>query len=210
MRKLQKHGVVYSEQDHVACSSMCCRMLQRYRMLGAVVRLSGRVDVLCRTALFVLGTLMTLVIGAQVFFRYGLNASLFWSEELGRVLLVQLTFLGTAVAYKAGAHIGISVFVARAPLLFQIISRIIVHTACALFFLVMLVYGYQFSTILATQMTTTLGISKQLPFFVIPASGAIMLLHMLADVCPFIAGNDLYGKEKSVFPAVTTGRESAK
>ena len=39
----------------------------------------------------------------QVFFRYVLNASLSWSEELTRLLFVWLTFLGFGLAAQRGA-----------------------------------------------------------------------------------------------------------
>jgi hypothetical protein len=50
--------------------------------------------------LFGLGFTMTVVVAVQVFFRYVLNQSLFWSEELARYLLVWLSFLGASVAYR--------------------------------------------------------------------------------------------------------------
>ena len=49
---------------------------------------------------------MAAVVAAQVFWRYGLNASLFWSEELARHLLVWMTFLGASTAYRRRVHPG--------------------------------------------------------------------------------------------------------
>ena len=41
----------------------------------------------------------------QVFFRYVLNNSLTWSEELSRYIFVWITFLGAAIATKEKMHI---------------------------------------------------------------------------------------------------------
>lgn len=53
---------------------------------------------------------MSVVVFIQVIFRFVLKASLPWSEELSRYLLVWVTFLGGAYGVKTGAHLGIEAF----------------------------------------------------------------------------------------------------
>ena len=67
-------------------------------------RFSRRTNTVIEQSLLGLGILMIGVVAAQVFFRYVLNHSLFWSEELARYILVWLTFLGASVAYRRGVH----------------------------------------------------------------------------------------------------------
>jgi tripartite ATP-independent transporter DctM subunit len=45
-----------------------------------------------------------------VFFRYALNDSLVWSEEVARWFLMGTVFLGAALAYRRGVHIGLPYF----------------------------------------------------------------------------------------------------
>ena len=52
---------------------------------------------------------------SQVVFRYVLQASLSWSEELARFLLMWLAALSTAYAMKTGAHFALRFVVDRAP-----------------------------------------------------------------------------------------------
>ena len=59
--------------------------------------------------LFGLGFSMALVVALQVFFRYVLNHSLFWSEELARFLLIWIGVLGAAYAFRTGVHLGLDV-----------------------------------------------------------------------------------------------------
>ncbi len=52
---------------------------------------------------------------SQVVFRYVLQASLSWSEELARFLLMWLAALSAAYAMKTGAHFALRFVVDRAP-----------------------------------------------------------------------------------------------
>lgn len=119
------------------------------------------------------------VILLQVFFRYVLNNSLFWSEELGRMLLVWLSFMGASVAYKRGAHMGVAVLVERLPQRAKHAAACCAHLAAMALFWVMFWHGARFFSMLAPQMTVSLGISRQWPFLAVPLSGAVMLLHAL-------------------------------
>ena len=60
--------------------------------------------------LFTMGLGMALLVAVQVFFRYALNHSIFWSEELARFLLIWLTFLGASVVYYRGVHASVDFF----------------------------------------------------------------------------------------------------
>jgi TRAP-type C4-dicarboxylate transport system permease small subunit len=52
---------------------------------------------------------------AQVFFRFALDSPLIWSEELARLLLVWITFIGAAVVAWDGTHLNVDVVFARLP-----------------------------------------------------------------------------------------------
>ena len=47
----------------------------------------------------------SILICAQVFYRYALNSSLTWSEELVQFILLWTVMLGSAIATDRGAHI---------------------------------------------------------------------------------------------------------
>lgn len=155
------------------------------RPFAALQLAATLLDTLCRSLLFLSCAGMVAVIGAQVFFRYVLNHSLFWSEELGRVLLVQTTFFGAAVAYRAGAHIGMDTLTARLSGRGRMACAALAHAACLFLFCVMAVYGFRFAAFLAPQTTASLGISRSLPFLAIPLSGCVMAVHSLVFLlCP--------------------------
>jgi len=53
-------------------------------------------------------TLMVFCLGAQVFFRFILNASLTWSEELSRFTFVWLVYMGALLGTKERIHIRVT------------------------------------------------------------------------------------------------------
>ena len=127
--------------------------------------------------LFALGLTMALIVANQVFFRYVLNQSLFWSEELARYLLVWLTFLGATVAYRRKVHPGIDVLVARMPPAMQKASAVVTHVASIVLFAVMIWYGYQFAYFVRLQISPALYLPKWIILSIIPISGLILMTH---------------------------------
>lgn len=138
--------------------------------------------------LITLGGSMAFVLVLQVFFRYALNHSLFWSEELGRLFLVWLTFVGASVAYRRGAHIGIEFFVERLGPRLRRCVRVAVLLISLVLFVTMVVYGVRFGMMLKMQSTTTLGVSRLVPFAAVPLCGVLMSVHALAFLAAELRG----------------------
>jgi len=78
-------------------------------------RLLTRIDWLLDKATLALLILLNLVVGLQVFCRYVLNHSLFWSEELARYMFIWLVFLSGAMVLRQDRHIQVTVFVDMLP-----------------------------------------------------------------------------------------------
>lgn len=137
----------------------------------------SRLNALIEYLLFGLGLSMALIVAAQVFFRYILNNSLFWSEELARYMLVWLSFLGATVAYYRGYHPGVDVVTSRLPEALQRWCNILVVLVSMVLFLVMIVSGTQFAWFVRMQISPALSINKWIILSIIPVSGGILLIH---------------------------------
>lgn len=74
---------------------------------------------------------MSLLVGAQVFMRYVMSASLSWSEELSRYLFIWLTYLGVAFAVRRDAHIRVTMLVSVFSPGWQVAARILTHAIFA-------------------------------------------------------------------------------
>lgn len=81
-------------------------------------------------AAFLVVVLLTI---AQVFFRFALDAPLIWSEELARILIVWIAFLGAAVVSWDGRHINVDVaFKAMSGRTRRIVRTVNALAACLL------------------------------------------------------------------------------
>ena len=77
------------------------------------------------------------IILAQVFYRYVLNDSLGWSEEVAKIMMVWSAFLVAPWAYRQGANVSIDMFVEAFPLL----ARRLMETVLNLLVLFIVAWG---------------------------------------------------------------------
>jgi TRAP-type mannitol/chloroaromatic compound transport system permease small subunit len=79
---------------------------------------------------------VALVMGANVFMRYGLSIGFIWAQELEWHLLVPLTLIGMSYALRHGEHVRVDVLFAnfsdRAKLAINVVSAVIAMIYCIL------------------------------------------------------------------------------
>lgn len=142
-----------------------------------IEKISSRINQYIEYMLFGMGFSMAIIVAVQVFFRYVLNQSLFWSEELARFLLVWLTFLGASCAYYKKVNPGVDFLYSKLPLSLQKISSVLTHLSSMALFIVMIIYGYKFAWFVRMQISPALQIPKWIILSIIPISGAVLMIH---------------------------------
>ena len=75
----------------------------------------------------ILAAVMTGMILIQVFFRYFLNHSLPWPEELAKFTMVWMTFLVAPYAYRKGLNVNMELFVSKIPKRMRGLLQILLH-----------------------------------------------------------------------------------
>ena len=85
-------------------------------MIAALDRVLGALDAAARWVAMALSTAIILILCAQIFFRYFLNSSIVWSEEVATWCLVWLVFLGSAAIMRRWEHVHIPMLIRRLPL----------------------------------------------------------------------------------------------
>jgi TRAP-type C4-dicarboxylate transport system permease small subunit len=143
--------------------------------------ISRAINAAAEKILFVIGAAICIILFAQVVFRYA-GASLGWSEEVSRHLLVAITFLGGTVAYKRASFIGLIGFGHRlGPAVQQaiVIGLQLLTLAC---FGLIAWFGATYTVKAAEHTSSSLQIPMAIPFSVIPAASVIFVIHVLADI----------------------------
>ncbi len=78
-------------------------------------RISKYLDKLEGIFLSIILAAATILTFTQVVFRYGLNNSIFWAEEVVLYLIITMSFISSSIGVRKGAHITVDVLRAIIP-----------------------------------------------------------------------------------------------
>lgn len=134
--------------------------------------------------------LMVVVVFLQVIFRFVLHASLPWSEELSRYILVWLSFLGAAIGVRKGAHIGVEVVVSLFPKTLKVAATLFVHAVSMVFFSLLIFYGWRILGVVGRQLSPAMEWSMAIPYSAICVGGALMFAYALEHAVDVATGNE--------------------
>jgi TRAP-type C4-dicarboxylate transport system permease small subunit len=133
------------------------------------------------TAICSLFSVMVVVIFSQVVARYVFQYSLSWSEELARFMLMWLSMLSAAYAFKTKSHFALRFVVARFPVSIQKSISIFSHGLVALFLAVLCYYSVQFVVGVEGFLAPALQIPMQIPYASSIVGCALMLYYVLKN-----------------------------
>lgn len=103
-------------------------------MRAALEALSERLNRVAEQLLALLTVVTVLAVTAQVIFRYGVQSSLTWSEELARYSFIWAIFIGTSVAARRSQHIVVDGLVKAMSAALRRWLRVANLLLCAAFF----------------------------------------------------------------------------
>lgn len=126
----------------------------------------------------------TLLIFVQVIFRYVLNDSITWSEELARYIFIWMIWLGTSVSMKTKEHIRMDMLMnkvhGKGKYILELVSGIIMLAFCI--FLVK--YGYDL--VMSMMSRGNKSVALRLPMWIVysslPFSQLIVALRLIGNI----------------------------
>lgn len=125
---------------------------------------------------------ITVGVFIQVVLRYLFAKSFLWGEELSLFAFIWCIFLGTVVCSSRRIHFSFDMFSEILRGRAEGVQRLIVDLCVLVVTVVMVVTGWQFSTLSVARLSPALGITLFVPTIVIPVSGALMSLVCLMDI----------------------------
>lgn len=132
-------------------------------------------------AIIAIGLTMLVVAWAHVFYRYILNNSLSWSEELLKILLVWFCLLSTTVIAVQREHVSIVVFKEMMPKKVNNALTFITQVLMLLASITVMVIGINFVIAAGSRLTPALRLPYGLTFAAIPVAFAILTLYELRN-----------------------------
>lgn len=112
-----------------------------------------------------------------VFFRYVLNNSLSWSDELALVIFAWATFLSIASGYLHGRHVNLDLLVQRLPSAWYARINVLAEGLAGGYLIALVVSGIQALELAGRAHTDALRLPLTVPYVAIPVASVIMSIH---------------------------------
>ena len=141
--------------------------------------------------LFFLVGAMVAIVFAQVVFRFVLRASLPWSEEASRYIMVWLSMLGASIGLRRKGHIGVEALTMLFPKTLQRATSVFGSLVTVFFCCGLIFYGVRLLRVVYAQESPAMEISMALPYGALVAGGALMLFYALESVLRQLRGEEI-------------------
>ena len=127
---------------------------------------------------------MSVVVFLQVIFRFVIKASLPWSEELSRYLLVYITYFGCAYGIKTGAPLGVVAFVLILPKTVQKAINVLVQIGGLVVCVLILKFGADivFSQMQSGQLSPAMRLPMWTIYSAIPIGMAFCVIRYAVEI----------------------------
>jgi TRAP-type C4-dicarboxylate transport system permease small subunit len=150
--------------------------------LDLYFRLVDAIDRVVRWTAIAACAAIAVVMSLQVFFRYVLNDSLQWSEEISVWLQVWMVFLGAAVLTRENAHVTVTAGIARLPPAARAWAVIAAKVMTLVFLAFLLWYGMQAFNASSHRVSPSTGLSSKWAKLALPTGALLMILAGVATI----------------------------
>jgi len=166
---------------------------------GPIAVLAGANARLSRAFVWLAGLILMVMLAVvllQVLFRYGLNNSLAWTEELSKTMMVWTAFLVAPWAYRNGSNVAIEMLVEAVDRRLRLALRIGINLLVLWILVVFLDAGFGFVARGFAIQAASIGVDMAWFYMIVPTGFAALALVgielLLRDAAALITGDDGY------------------
>jgi TRAP-type C4-dicarboxylate transport system permease small subunit len=135
-------------------------------------------DRLTKVLVILLIAALVTIITLEVICRYVLKIPMVWSEQLACFVMVWLAFLSAAIAFRQGAHIGMTLLSSRLTGLLQKAVMAISHLLVLFFLFFLAWWGIKHSMDVSSERSPVVfNISMMWPYLAIPIGALLMIVQ---------------------------------
>jgi len=135
------------------------------------------ISLIPRIILVILMVIMLVDMMLGVFFRYVVGQALAWSEEVGTLSLIWLTFVGGAIGITRGSHFSIHLLLDHLGPRRQRLLRFFIALLIMLFGLILVPYGLEVTMRNSTSITPGLGLNLGVQYASAFIGGILMVCY---------------------------------
>jgi TRAP-type C4-dicarboxylate transport system permease small subunit len=128
------------------------------------------------------GISLVVLIGIEVFFRYILQNSLSWPEEVAGISFVWFTLLGVAIGLQEDSHISFDLITKHSPPLLRKIILIFAHLMAIVYAWFMIRYGTAYALMFSFETTPAAQINTLWLNFSLPVSGGFIIIFAVFKI----------------------------
>jgi C4-dicarboxylate transporter DctM subunit len=150
-----------------------------------IIIVSDVLDSITEAMYVVLTVTFAVVMLVGVFFRYVLNSSLAWSDELALIVFAWATLLAIATGYRHGKHVNIDIFVRALPSIWRTRVALLAEGLSGGYLLALFVSSIQALDVVSRTQTNALQWPGTVPFSAIPIASVLMLVHWVRRIVEF-------------------------
>ncbi len=167
------------------------------KLVDVLKRISDILEKFVGYICMVLVAVMLVVVMVQVTLRAA-RASVPWSEELSRMLLIWIGMLGAGIAAKQGLHVGVDFLITILPKKLSQILSILIKGTLIWFLFFFAKYSFLAAEAAQKVKATTIEITMYFPKMALPIGSILIVIHVIYLLLAEI--QDLFS---------TTGKEAA-
>jgi TRAP-type C4-dicarboxylate transport system permease small subunit len=143
----------------------------------------GLIKIIEQNLVVVLLAIMVGNVAVGVFFRYVLNNSLPWTEELARYLMVWFAFIGMAIAFREEEHVNVSFVVNLFPISIRNFIKVVSYLLILFFLITLFFQSLNVLRVVRIQTSPSLGMPMIYPYLSVTFGSLLMVIEVISLLC---------------------------